>query len=83
MRQRIRRSPSSIRTKRYGDRYVLEATSRAETNLVLLLDHDDGERELEYHSERMLELARERAWELVSMKRDFADLFQDNCLLPD
>ena len=60
MRQRIRRSPSSIRTKRYGDRYVLEATSRAETNLVLLLDHDDGERELEYHSERMLELARTR-----------------------
>ncbi len=66
-----------------GDRYVLEATARAETNLVLLLDHDDSEREFEYRSDRMLELARERAWEIVSMKSDFAEMFQDDCLLPD
>ena len=83
IRERTGGSPIFAFGNSTGDRYVLEVTSRAETNLVLLLDHDDGEREFEYHSERMLELARERAWEIVSMKRDFADLFQDNCLLPD
>ena len=49
----------------------------------LLLDHDDSEREFEYRSDPMLELARERAWEIVSMKSDFAEMFQDDCLLPD
>ena len=63
-----------------GDRYVLEAAERAATNLVLLLDHDDGEREFDYHHEPLLELARERAWEVVSMKEDFATTFRDNCI---
>ena len=64
-----------------GDRYVLEAAAQAETHLVLFLDHDDPEREFEYHNERMLELVRERAWHLVSMKREFADMFQEDCLV--
>lgn len=65
-----------------GDRYVLEAADRAPTSLVLLLDHDDGEREFEYHHEPLLELARARAWEVVSMKRDFVTTFHDNCIVP-
>jgi len=66
-----------------GDRYVLEAAARAEPHLVLFLDHDDPEREFEYRNERMLELARESSWEIVSMKRDFATVFGENCSLPE
>lgn len=65
-----------------GDRFVLEAAARADTHLALLLDHDDGVREFEYHSESMLELARDRSWEIVSMQRDFAELFQEDCFVP-
>ena len=65
-----------------GDRFVLEAAARADTNLVLLLDHDDDVREFEYHSDSMLDLARERGWQIVSMKHDFENLFQENCLIP-
>lgn len=82
IRERTGGSPILAFGNSTGDRHVLEATARAETHLVLLLDHDDVEREFEYHSERMLELARERGWEIVSMKRDFAELFQDSCLPP-
>jgi phosphoserine phosphatase len=63
-----------------GDRQVLEATERAPTSLALVLDHDDGVRELEYHHDALLELARERRWEVVSMKRDFVNMFRENCL---
>jgi len=83
IRERTGASPILAFGNSTGDRHVLEATARAETHLVLLLDHDDAEREFEYHSEPMLELARERAWEIVSMKRDFAEVFQDDCLAPD
>lgn len=66
-----------------GDREVLEAASRAQPHLVLFLDHDDADREFEYRAESMLELARERSWEIVSMKRDFAVMFGENCSLPE
>lgn len=66
-----------------GDRLVLEAAAAAETSLVLLLDHDDGAREFEYSSDEMVALARERGWEVVSMKREFKDMFQSNCLLAE
>jgi phosphoserine phosphatase len=66
-----------------GDRYVLEAAARAESHLVLFLDHDDAEREFDYRNEPMLELAREREWEIVSMKRDFAAMFGEDCSLPE
>lgn len=82
IRERTGGSPILAFGNSTGDRHVLEATARAETHLVLLLDHDDVEREFEYHSESILDLARERGWEIVSMKQDFAELFQDSCLLP-
>ena len=82
IRERTGGSPIFAFGNSTGDRHVLEATARAKNHLVLLLDHDDVERELEYHSESVLELARERGWEIVSMKRDFAQLFQDSCLSP-
>jgi phosphoglycolate phosphatase-like HAD superfamily hydrolase len=63
-----------------GDRYVMEAAARAPTSLVLLLDHDDDEREFVYHDETMLALATERDWGIVSVKRDFEHLFRDDCL---
>lgn len=64
-----------------SDRYVMEATARAHDNLVLLVDHDDPHREFEYHSEAMLELARERGWAVVSMRKDFAALYGTTCTM--
>ncbi len=83
IRERTGGSPIFAFGNSMGDRYVMEAADRAPMSLVLLLDHDDSEREYEYHHEPLLELARERAWEVVSMKRDFARAFRANCLAPD
>lgn len=40
-------------------------------HFVMILDHDDPERELEYHDYGLLKAAHEHGWEIVSMKRDF------------
>ena len=46
-------------------------------SLRLLVLHDDPEREFDYvaGSERALEEARARAWTVVSVKRDWATVF--------
>ena len=66
-----------------GDIAMLEyATGAPGRRLGLLLHHDDAEREYAYDRDfalsplrEGLELAPERGWTIVSMKRDFARLF--------
>jgi phosphoserine phosphatase len=69
-----------------GDDFVRTGTqwepyNRGEGKVLRI--RDDAARELEYRNESMLELARQRSWEIVSMKRDFAVMFGENCSLPE
>lgn len=54
-----------------GDIEMLHAA-----RFALLVDHDDAEREYEYHDDKALAAAREHDWTIVSMRRDFAELYQ-------
>lgn len=55
----------------HGDVEMLHAA-----RFAMLIDHDDPEREYEYHDDEALDAAREHGWTIVSMKRDFAELYQ-------
>jgi hypothetical protein len=46
-------------------------------SLQLLLHHDDAEREYAYDggAERMLQMASEHNWQVISMKHDFVKVF--------
>ena len=62
-----------------GDLAMLEVTAASNLpNMVCILDHDDPEREFEYHKSNLLEAATKNAWTVVSMKRDFRVLFPFN-----
>lgn len=54
-----------------GDVEMLHAA-----RFALLIDHDDAEREYEYHDDEALDAAREHDWAIVSMRRDFAEVYQ-------
>jgi phosphoglycolate phosphatase-like HAD superfamily hydrolase len=59
-----------------GDAAMLEVTAASGLpNMVCILDHDDPEREFEYHKSDLLRTATKNAWTVVSMKRDFKVLF--------
>jgi hypothetical protein len=59
-----------------GDLAMLEVTAASGLpNLVCILDHDDPEREFEYHKSNLLKTATENKWTVVSMKKDFRVLF--------
>ncbi len=59
-----------------GDYAMLDAVSDSNLpSLVCILDHDDAEREYEYHKETLLKEARVRNWLIVSMKKDFHRIF--------
>jgi phosphoserine phosphatase len=61
-----------------GDIEMLEFTESPKRPwLALLLNHDDEEREYAYTSraEKSLQVAKERGWTVVSMKRDFKTIF--------
>lgn len=59
-----------------GDYAMLDAIADGGLpNLVCILDHDDAEREYEYHKETLLEKARSRHWLVVSMENDFRKVF--------
>jgi hypothetical protein len=61
-----------------GDYAMLDATSDSKLHsLVCILDHDDAEREYEYHKEKLLKEAQSRGWLVVSMKKDFHSVFAD------
>jgi len=62
-----------------GDLAMLEVTAASGLpNMVCILDHDDSEREFEYHKSNLLKTATKNAWTVVSMKRDFKVLFPFN-----
>jgi phosphoglycolate phosphatase-like HAD superfamily hydrolase len=62
-----------------GDLAMLEVTAASGfPNMVCILDHDDPEREFEYHKSNLLKTAKKNAWTVVSMKRDFKVLFPFN-----
>lgn len=62
-----------------GDLAMLEMTAATGLpNMVCILDHDDPEREFEYHKSNLLKTATKNAWTVVSMKRDFRVLFPFN-----
>ncbi len=59
-----------------GDLAMLKVTAASGLpNMVCILDHDDPEREFEYHKSNLLKTATDNAWTVVSMKRDFRVLF--------
>jgi len=62
-----------------GDLAMLEVTAASGLpNLVCILNHDDPEREFEYHKSNLLKTATKNKWTVVSMKRDFRVLFPFN-----
>lgn len=79
IRERIAALPIFAAGNSGGDQEMLELTSQADPSLVLLLDHDDAEREFEYHHEAMLEEAGKADWVTVSMKEDWATIFGHRC----
>lgn len=67
-----------------GDRQMLEWTqSNTKTHLMLLVHHDDGEREYDYgpnskvgnFSNALMQEAKENDWQVVSMKNDWKVIF--------
>ena len=63
-----------------GDIQMLEFTDdHSRDALVLLVHHDDPQREYEYSDEstRVRELAEERGWQTVSISRDYKTLFPE------
>jgi phosphoglycolate phosphatase-like HAD superfamily hydrolase len=62
-----------------GDLAMLKVTSLSGfPNMVCILDHDDPEREFEYHKSNLLKTARANAWTVVSMQKDFRVVFPFN-----
>ena len=66
-----------------GDIQMLQyADSNALPDFELLLHHDDSEREYDYDqgTEKALRLAQENNWQVISLKRDFKQVFpfEDN-----
>ena len=61
-----------------GDYAMLDAASDSQLpSLVCILDHDDAEREYEYHKKTLLKEAQSRGWLVVSMNKDFHRVFAD------
>jgi hypothetical protein len=59
-----------------GDLALLAVTAASGLpNMVCILDHDDPEREFEYHKSNLLKTATKNKWTIVSMKKDFKVLF--------
>lgn len=59
-----------------GDYPMLRYTSHSDKeNFVMILDHDDERRELEYHCDPLMDHAHRNRWIVVSMKNDFKNVF--------
>ncbi|MDY7018864.1 MAG: HAD family hydrolase [Chloroflexota bacterium] len=61
-----------------GDMEMLEFTDDREgPGLMLLVHHDDAEREYQYDkgAEKVLKVAKDRNWTVISMKNDFQTVF--------
>jgi hypothetical protein len=74
----IGRMPTIVVGNEDGDLPLLELSAASNgPRLLMLIHHDDAEREFAYDkgAERALRTAREHGWTVVSMKRDFATVF--------
>ncbi len=80
IRERIGALPVFAFGNSTGDKEMLEITSSNPVSMSLLLDHDDPAREYEYHSNSVIDEAKNRGWKVVSMKNDFTEVFTyTNC----
>jgi len=62
-----------------GDLAMLQMTAASRwPHMVCILDHDDPEREFEYHKSNLLKAATKNKWTVISMKKDFKVLFPFN-----
>jgi phosphoserine phosphatase len=59
-----------------GDYHMLEYSKNAPYSLQLLVNHDDPEREYEYHKDELSALCKEKNWIEISMKNDFNVIFE-------
>lgn len=55
-------------------RYV---ASNSRPSMVMVLDHDDSGREIEYHDHEILKHSSSMGWNVVSMRNDFKRVFRD------
>lgn len=72
----IGQTPILVAGNSGGDIEMLEYANLTQPHMVLIVDHDDSEREFEYHDTGLLETAKENNWNIISMKNDFKTLFQ-------
>ena len=75
---RIGRRPILAVGNSNGDLQMLELTDDREgSNLILLVHHDDAKREYQYDkgAEKVLNVAKERNWTIISIKNDFKTVF--------
>lgn len=82
--QHIGKKPIASFGNSDGDREMLEWTqSRSGAHLMMLVHHDDGEREYEYgpdtkfgtFSDALMDEAKKNNWHVISMKRDWKRIF--------
>ncbi|HHP7229783.1 MAG TPA: HAD family hydrolase [Xenococcaceae cyanobacterium] len=76
----IGRPPILVGGNSNGDIEMMEfAEASGKPFLNLLVHHDDSDREYAYDSsaERALTMAKERSWNIISMKQDFARIFPE------
>ncbi len=79
IKERVAHMPILAAGNSSGDLQMLQVTDAQAVSMVLLIDHDDPEREYEYHKEKMLKEAQDAGWEVISMKQDWAEIYIDNC----
>ncbi len=72
----IGQAPIFVAGNSGGDIEMLNYANLIQSHMVLIIDHDDGEREFEYHDTDLLKMAKEKNWTIISMKNDFKTLFQ-------
>lgn len=74
--QHIGKAPIFAFGNSMGDFAMLKYVASAKTpSFVMILDHDDNDREILYHDEELLIEARKRGWRVASMKTDFSQVF--------
>ncbi len=60
----------------WGDVQMLRyAQSNNLQHLILIVNHDDSKREYEYYDKKLLELCKQNGWIIISMKKDFKNIF--------
>ena len=57
--------------------HILTITTKLANHLEILVHHDDGTKKYSYDKgvENVLQKAKDRNWDVVSMKNDFKDMF--------